>query len=288
MQSQKELIEKGDWDVILVLDACRYDYFEEFHQDYLPEGDLFKVRSEGSSTGEWLYKTFPGKYDMTYISTNPYVNGYGIPISKCNPDYEYDWNGRDHFSRIIDAWDKRWNDELETVLPQDLNDIFLNSNIENQTIVHYMQPHLPYLNLGNFGSFDTMRKRAGDEEEEKDDFKETIDKIMVIFEDRFEEIFGKQELWKIKKILKLRARSGYERTWRAAGGEEGLREYYKDNLQIVLKKAAELVENIDGKVVITSDHGEAFGEKDLWFHKLETHESILTEVPWYEINKDKH
>ena len=287
MLSQKELIHEGGWDVLLILDACRYDSFKRTYEEFLPEGELLKVRSEGSSTGEWLYKTFPDMYDMTYVSTNPYVNSYGIPLSKCNPDYKFDWKAVDHFSHIVDAWEMRWHEGLETVLPDDVNEIYLGSDRKDKSIVHYMQPHLPYINLGNFGSFDTMKRRAKDEGEGESDLEETIDKIMVIFEQKIGEFFGKGELWEMKKMFGIRPRSGYEKTWRAASGKKGLERYYQDNLEIVLESVSELIEDLNGKIVVTSDHGEAFGENGIWFHKLKRSDPVLLEVPWYEIDLNK-
>ena len=63
------------WDYLIVLDACRYDYFKEFYQHYLP-GVLSKRISVGSSTPEWRDKSFPGFYEgLSYVSTNPFING---------------------------------------------------------------------------------------------------------------------------------------------------------------------------------------------------------------------
>lgn len=56
MQKQKNLINERDWDCLVILDACRYDYFEKVYEDYL-SGDLRKVLSSGSCTEEWLNKT---------------------------------------------------------------------------------------------------------------------------------------------------------------------------------------------------------------------------------------
>ena len=59
--------------------------------------------------------------------------------------------------------------------------------------------------------------------------------------------------------------------------------YYEDNLRIVLKSISNLIDDLDGKTVITSDHGEAFGEQGIWEHPLETHIPVLIEVPWLEV-----
>ena len=36
-------------------------------------------------------------------------------------------------------------------------------------------------------------------------------------------------------------------------------------------------------IIFTSDHGEAFGEQGIWEHPMETHITVLTEVPWLEV-----
>ena len=67
-------IMQEDWDYLIILDACRYDYFEKFYGQYL-SGKLEKRLSLGSSTREWRDRNFTGKYDDTiYISANPFIN----------------------------------------------------------------------------------------------------------------------------------------------------------------------------------------------------------------------
>ena len=98
-RDQKYLIEKSNWDYLVILDACRFDTFEKNYKEYF-DGELKKVRSRGSSTGEWLYKTFNEQYNITYFSTNPYINNLGLSIKKLSPSYTFDWNAMDHFRTI--------------------------------------------------------------------------------------------------------------------------------------------------------------------------------------------
>jgi glucan phosphoethanolaminetransferase (alkaline phosphatase superfamily) len=51
----------------------------------------------------------------------------------------------------------------------------------------------------------------------------------------------------------------------------------------VLQSVADLVPELDGRVVVTADHGEAFGEEGVWEHHIETHIPPLVEVPWLEV-----
>ena len=42
-----------DWDFLIVLDACRFDYFLEVYKDFF-DGKLEKIISASFSTVEWL------------------------------------------------------------------------------------------------------------------------------------------------------------------------------------------------------------------------------------------
>ncbi|MEF8826793.1 MAG: hypothetical protein V5A27_10735, partial [Halapricum sp.] len=67
------------------------------------------------------------------------------------------------------------------------------------------------------------------------------------------------------------------------GTRDAAMELYEENLRIALESVAELTEELDGKVVVTADHGEAFGEQGIWEHHIETHIPPLVEVPWLEV-----
>jgi len=43
------------------------------------------------------------------------------------------------------------------------------------------------------------------------------------------------------------------------------------------------IDDLKGDVIITSDHGEAFGEEGVWEHHIETPIPPLIEVPWLEV-----
>ncbi len=64
---------------------------------------------------------------------------------------------------------------------------------------------------------------------------------------------------------------------------EDARGAYEDNLRLVLKWAFRLVESLEGKVVITSDHGELFGEFGLVCHTHSVLVRELMKVPWIEL-----
>lgn len=58
---------------------------------------------------------------------------------------------------------------------------------------------------------------------------------------------------------------------------------YRETLQQVLTEVALLLSNIDAKkVVITADHGEAFGEQGIYEHPPDMYIDSLVTVPWIE------
>jgi len=74
---QKVSIMDEEWDYLIVLDACRYDYFSKLVGTYL-QGKLEKVYSPASCTLEWCKKSFKEYYnDVVYVSANPYINSKG-------------------------------------------------------------------------------------------------------------------------------------------------------------------------------------------------------------------
>ncbi len=61
-----------------------------------------------------------------------------------------------------------------------------------------------------------------------------------------------------------------------------VRAAYEANLRHVLPEVERLVENVPGRVAITADHGNLFGEWGLYGHPMETPVPALLAVPWAE------
>ena len=102
-----------DWKYLIVIDACRFDYFEKIHEKYF-KGTLTKLTLDSRHTMEWLNKTFPYYYDdMIYISANPFVNSKIEMMDQ----YKYKFDGKKHFFKVIDIWHTGWDESIGTVLP---------------------------------------------------------------------------------------------------------------------------------------------------------------------------
>lgn len=140
MKTQNELIWNLDWDVLIVLDACRYDLFKEVYPKYL-KGKLQKVETPGHQTVLWRARTWTKKIDSLYFSANPNIR------SKRWIDKVGDFCS-DKFSKVYDLWDYAWDRKLSTVPPWNVNKEIkkeIKPDEKKKIIVHYMQPHGPWI-----------------------------------------------------------------------------------------------------------------------------------------------
>jgi hypothetical protein len=263
-------IMEEDWDHLIILDACRYDYFEKIYKDYLG-GKLRKVISPASHTKEWIKKVFRGKYnDVVYVSANPLINSMGVG----------DFDARKHFHKVIDVWDHGWDKKIEMVPPENVNKATLRARDDypdKRLIIHYAQPHGPYLSLGasekRGAPFQRLGAWVGKFLERK--FRKFVGRAL-------EKFFGRTPiLWKIRGILGQRPLTPEEVAFRE--GKGSLHQAYEKNLKIALIYVAKLVKELPGKIVITADHGECLGEEGRYNHEPELHIPALVEVPWLEV-----
>jgi len=244
MLEQQDLIHNTKWNILCVLDACRYDSFNNLYKEFL-DGELSKVKSPGSNTAEWLHKTWTEKYEATYISTNPYINK-GLKL--LGKKYGH-WEAKNHFKNIHDIFLSEWDPNLGTVPPWNVNKTVLNLKQRSNLIIHYIQPHLPY-----------------------------IGKTKVFFPVPLEE---KRKFTVQAHLIDKEMKSGKIT-------QKKLKEAYEDNLRLVLLYVAKLIPHLKGKIVITSDHGELLdtSAKKPW-HFAGSENTILREVPWLELNGDE-
>ena len=151
-----------DWDLLILLDACRIDALRHVASDFdvLPAAsDIDSMWSLGSASAEWLSKTFTDDYtdeiaETIYLSANPYSvkifdNGFCAPPNaapfgspKRNTVKSSD------FKQIYNLTRTHCDERYNVVLPVDLTDaaIQVGRNTDaHRYIVHYMQPHVPYL-----------------------------------------------------------------------------------------------------------------------------------------------
>jgi len=222
-----------DWDNLIILDACTYELFE---QTVTMEGDLRKVVSAGSGTGEFLYRSLSERdlSDTVYVTATP-----GI-------EHVREHTTIDLFD-VVSVWKDRWDDELETVHPSAMVEetkAVYEQHPDKRIIAHFIQPHYPFIGeTGQEISHRTLLAKQSDTDEET------------------------ESVW-------TKLRNG---TVEAAD----VRQAYEENLEIVLPFVEELVEDIDGKTVVTSDHGNSFGSGNTYGHASGVYIPELVHVPWF-------
>ena len=268
------------WDYLIVLDACRYDYFEQVWEKYL-NGVLRKRISVGSSTCEWRDNSFKEHYEDTiYISANPYINSI-MPVKG--------FLGSEHFYKVYDLWLHNWNEDKGTVLPETVTDVatdIVKTHKDKRAIIHYLQPHSPYLTLEteSFGfpvpdPYNENVLKGTKQSKSESGGKVWLVKEMAAVLSKAK-ILGPNAEWKLREIMKMMPASPMDAA-RRKYGDEALRKAYKANLELALKEVARLSRYLSGKVVISSDHGELLGEKRCYGHTVGSACPYLIEVPWF-------
>lgn len=279
MEKQKKLIENAEWRNLIVLDACRFDYLENFLGAYL-DGELSKVVSPGHRTQDWIRKVFGGKLweDVVYVSANPYINGRGI-------DRGQNFDGSGHFYKVVDVWDFGWDKNLKTVPPVEVNkavEVSKSLHPKKRLIIHYMQPHPPYLEL-------SKEKNSNQEGNSQGGFGlGSITRLVPnIVPHTIRKYLGDEVMWSFSNEIlgDVPGGLGNPYAWHKYGKEK-LRKFYRNNLETVLKYVSRLVDNLEGKTVVTSDHSELLGENGRYGHSTAHKKcNLLHEVPWLEIQK---
>lgn len=264
LRDQVSLIRHREFDALIILDACRYDVFSEIAYRYL-DGELKLVISPGSTTIEWLKNVWQDRLwnDTVYVSASPLINKRGLLNS---------FDTRNKFLDIIEVWDWGWDEKLCTVPPYKVNLAVKITMIkmrlrkllyprDYKLVIHYVQPHSPYIALRH-----AVAKIAEDEKLSK-----YVKDIAVRKLKRFTGKFSIDYilLGLLKDVLK-----------KDEEVRKALYNAYRKNLEWVLEHVAELSTYLDGKIVITADHGELLGEHGLYFHP-DLPLPILRIVPWF-------
>ena len=283
---------KEKWDILIVLDACRYDIYSQLYTEYF-EGDLERVISPASSTIEWCQKVFRAKHDdVVYISANPYINSK-VQING--------FKATEFFYKIVDVWGWGWDDELGTVHPEMVNKAARQAKRaypKKRLIIHYLQPHAPYIggksHLAGFpipkpGGYVPLRGLQKSHDA-KIPFLKTWSKFLgnaivkLVSSIARYCSFGDRVDWKIRQWLGM-SPAGPMDAMRRSVGITGLRRAYIENLRLVLSYVRTLVKTLEGKIIITTDHGERLGENGHFGHVSGSTDPLLRMIPWFQLRK---
>jgi hypothetical protein len=152
--------------------------------------------------------------------------------------------------KCVHLWEDDWHEELRTVTAEDVaaKARMLQDEYPNKRlIIHFIQPHYPF--IGPTGR-DLPHRTVSGEGLTADDSTPSI-------WDRLENgDYDSETVWKA----------------------------YKENLEIILPTISGFVDDLNGKTVITSDHGNVFGKFGIYGHPGGVFLSDLVEVPWLVVN----
>jgi hypothetical protein len=172
-----------------------------------------------------------------------------------NPRY-YDVLDGDTFHDIIHLWQDEWDEEIRMVPAEVVNEAVLEAQEKypnKRILAHYIPPHLPF--ISETGQQIPHRISIGGD---------------LVQEENWEE---KPHFWNAVASGDV----DVDMAWKA----------YRENLEIVLPTIEDLVGELRGKTVVTSDHGNAFGESGLgslyrpvYGHPPYKHIRETIEVPW--------
>lgn len=163
-----------------------------------------------------------------------------------NPHSELALSGGE-IGYLDEVWKYAWDEELGTIPPRPITDRVIahvrSERRTRRTVVHYMQPHFPSITHPSLGS-DIDLDRVG-------------------------------EKW---------SGNVWDRLRRGEIEEERVRDAYRGNLRAVLDDVGLLLRNVSAdRVILTADHGNAFGERGYYGHGDFRVRSVR-EVPWVRVD----
>ena len=237
------------WDNLIILDACRYDSFKSFYLKRNIKGTLKSKISRGSHTITFLNENFKKDFynDIVYITANPHVD---IIL-------------KDKFHAIISVWKDGWDEKYHTVLPETMYEYTISTLFkypDKRLIIHFMQPHYPYIGY-----------KLG---------KERLTRFR-------EKIIEKKNVKMMTKRKNKRLFSLYSLDFYGLISKEDHFKIYNKNLERAISVVEKLINMLPGRTIITSDHGESIGEFihplipiRFYGHRVNLRLPILVKVPW--------
>lgn len=125
-----------DWEVLVIVDGCRYDLMAgtAAEYEYLSEPGKFISLAGGSLS--WMRRTFDDDRDVSnvaYVTSNPFSSRV---------------LRREDFAVLDEVWRYSWDEEIGTVRAEAVTEAAIDTLRDSDTdraIVHYMQPHHPFV-----------------------------------------------------------------------------------------------------------------------------------------------
>jgi len=221
---------------------------DTFERHNTIEGSLETRISKGAKTAHFLERNFSGAShpDTVYVTANPMHR-----VDRwCDVDLDR------VFQKVVDVWATEWDDELGTVPPETMAAATRRASErfpDHRLIAHFVQPHYPFIGpLGQELDHSGIRGKG------------IAEQGRIVDDER--------GIWQALEAGELPV--------------ERVRAAYEENLELALPHVEELVDTFDGTTVVTSDHGNHFGEfakpfpTRLYGHPDDFRTPELVEMPW--------
>lgn len=245
-------IYERDWDLLVVLDTCRTDALAAVADEYDFLDSPASVRSPGSTSAEWVARVFDRQYadeiaDTVYVTANPHSEE--VLRHRLMPpqyvDVPFAWPAWDP----VDPDAFATLDEVWSYAHDDRLGVVPPATVTDRTIA---------------------ASRDGD-----------ADRVVAHYMQPHVPYIA--EAVETGDAVSEISENPFERLRRGEIPRETVWEAYLDNLRLVLDEVADLLENVDAeRVVLTADHGEAFGELGFYEHPVGCPHPVVKRVPWYE------
>lgn len=138
LEKHSDLLFESDWKVLIILDACRFDFFARAIDDSKLEGELKAVDSEAKTTRAWYAKHWSDHYpSITLISSNPSPWAHDLdekPGNNFGESYKVEKN-------LVEVEPKEdfWQE------PQAIFEAFGNLEVKSEKVIlHTVSPHQPF------------------------------------------------------------------------------------------------------------------------------------------------
>lgn len=143
-----------EWDLLVILDACRYDLFAEFAPQH-PVYELFdsvdRMYSIASKSDDWIERTFEQAEDSLLAQTLYLSDKSHVEMVETDKLYDIKLvAGNPHNTKAGVLRPKAITAEATR---------HFGKSGANKYIIHYIQPHAPFLNC--VGKYDSIADEAG-------------------------------------------------------------------------------------------------------------------------------
>ncbi len=172
----------------------------------------------------------------------------------------------DELFKVVNVWEEHWDDDLHTVHPKIMAEKTIeayHSYPNKRLIAHFIQPHYPFIGevgqneLSKHSGMEFSKRLATDEKAQRDQ--------LSIWDQLYQGSISVDLVWKA----------------------------YRENLDLTLPHVEQLIEKFQEYTVVTSDHGNALGERawpvpvKIYGHPPEIRIPALTDVPWLVTNTER-